>query len=486
MNSLEEDELPGELSRYERAVLYHGAIWFFLILLSYYILRPIREQIGSTYGLKNLSWLFWVTFLVMLAAIPLFSYLVGKFDRQKLVPLIYAFFIAGLIGFWAAMSWLPDHLQIWVARSFFIWIAVFGLFIVSFFWSVTGDMLSTEQGRRIFGVIAGCGTVGSLIGSSAATLLVEKIGVANLLLIPTVLLLVAMFVYLSLERSYRRHAPPGASTVGSATGGNPFAGFTAVLKSRFLFAIALFGLLMATCGTTVYFQQAEIVNNTYSNMPVSDDEVEELAKTIAHQRAAAIPNDNQDTDEKVNVEDRETAKLRLQKQASDNARTSYFARVNFAVSIVAMFIQFVLASYVMRKIGIGWTLAILPLTFVAAITLLALSPTIAAVAVVATLGRAVEYGFCNPAREVLYTVVNREERYKAKSFIDTVVRRGGDSAAGSVYQGLRESAGIAMTTLTWSVIPFAIAWAGLSLFIGRENSKLAEQQETELPSPEST
>ena len=445
-----ESRLVGELNRYERSVLRHGAVWFFLILLSYYVLRPIREQIGSTYGLKNLSWLFWITFGVMLIAIPLYSVLVGRFHRRTLVPIIYSVFISCLVGFWFAMKGLPAESQIWVARAFFVWISVFGLFVVSFFWSVAGDMLSTEQGRRIFGTIFGCGTLGGLVGSQLAGRLVDSIGVANLLLIPAVLLAVALVVYLSMERSYQRLAPlRNDSTAGKATGGNPFAGFTAVLRSRYLFAIMVFGSLMAVCGTTVYFQQAEIVNKAYADVPFDESQFEDHAEL-----------------------DRE----QMQKEASKNARTAYFADINFAVSIVTLVFQFVVAGFLMRRIGVGWTLAMLPLLYIAGIVSLALSPTLVVLAVASTLGRAAEYGLCNPAREVLYTAVNREDRYKAKGFIDTVVRRGGDSAAGSIYQGLRETVGLAMTTLSWAVIPFAALWVAVSVFIGQENKRLIANQ----------
>ena len=172
------EDASGGGGGHERTVLWLGAAWFFFILFSYYVLRPIREQISSTYGIENLSWLFVATFVVMLVAIPTYSLLVGKYHRSRLVPSIYVFFIFNLILFWAGMKYCPPELQIWVARAFFIWISVFGLFIVSFFWSVIGDMLSTGQGRRIFGYIAGGGTLGGLVGSQVAVGLVEKIGVA--------------------------------------------------------------------------------------------------------------------------------------------------------------------------------------------------------------------------------------------------------------------------------------------------------------------
>ena len=421
-----ERRVVGDLSGYERYVLWHGASWFFLVLFSYYILRPIREQISATYGIKNLSWLFTATFVAMLVAIPLYSLLVGKIHRRKLVPSIYAFFIGCLGLFWAAMRYLPADSQIWVARALFIWISVYGLFIVSFFWSVMGDMLTTEQGRRVFGVMFSGGTIGGMVGSQVAGRLVGRIGIANLLLIPALLLTIGLCVYASLERSQQVDSSSRA-TSGKATGGNPFAGFTAVFRSRYLFAICLFGFSLATCGTIIYFQQSEIVSATYQH---------------------------------------------LGEEAAKEASTEYFADVNFYVSIVTLIFQFLVVSWLMRNVGLGWTLAVLPIAYILGITSLAISPTIGVLAIITVTGRAAEYGISNPAREVLFTAVKREDRYKAKSFIDTIVRRSGDTMVGAVYRFLRESAGFAMATMSWLVIPVAIAWTGLALFIGHENRRI--------------
>ena len=423
-----EKRIVGEISDTERFVLIHGAIWFFLVLAGYYILRPIREQISATYGVENLSEMFWATFIVMLLAIPLFSALVDKFHRKWLVPSIYVFFIVTLLLFSAAMRWLPAEKQVWVARVFYVWISVYGLFIVSFFWSVVGDLLTTEQGRRVFGVIASGGSVGGLVGSLVAGQLVGPLGIANLILIPAAFLFVSLLVYISLERTFQRSLTRAGNDEssqlksGRATGGNPFAGFVAVLKSKYLGAICLYGVCMAACGTTVYFQQSEIVEAAFE---------------------------------------------------TQEARTEYFAGVNFSVSIVTLVFQFVIVGWLMRNIGLGWTLATLPLAYVVGLTALAISPTIGVMAVISVIGRSAEYGFCNPAREVLFTTVNREDRYKAKSFIDTVVRRGGDSIVGSGNSWVRELGAAAVATLSWVIIATAFFWALLSLFIGKENSRVA-------------
>ena len=433
-----EDKIIGEMTDHERSMLRHGAAWFFLVLFSYYVLRPIREQISATYGIRNLEWLFRGTFGVMLIAIPTFAFLVSQFHRKKLVPSIYGFFIASLIGFAAAFQFVPDSAMLgstptreWVARVLFIWISVYGLFIVSFFWSVIGDMLSTEQGRRLFGFVAGGGTAGGMIASLLTGELVERIGQPALLLFPVVALAAAMGVYFSLERSHQRLKPQmNEAASGKATGGNPFAGFTSVLSSKYLFSIATYGLLLALCGTTIYFQQSEIVDAAFT---------------------------------------------------TDEAKTSFFARINFWVQVVTIILQTAVVGRLMKHLGLGLTLAMLPLSYVLGITSLALAPTIAVLAIISVTGRSAEYAIANPAREVLFTAVNREDRYKAKSFVDTIVRRGGDTFVGSAYRWLRNSVGVGMQALSWAVVPLALCWVGLALFIGRENKRITTAHESDVP-----
>ncbi|MGB7347069.1 MAG: MFS transporter [Pirellulaceae bacterium] len=430
-----EDRIVGELTEHERTTFRCSAVWFFLVLFGYYILRPIREQISTEYGINNLAWLFRATFVTMLVAIPTYSLLVSKFHRKKLVPCIYAFFCVMLVGFWAAMSFVPATAMLgetpaleWVARVLFIWISVYGLFIVSFFWSVVGDMLAPDQGRRLYGIIAGGGTAGGLIASLVATFMVDQLGQENLLLIPVVLLLIGLAVYFRLEHAWEKHQDSGielaSMRTGKPTGGNPFAGFSAVFQSRYLFAICIYGFFLATCGTTIYFQQSEIVD-------------------------AALD--------------------------SREDKTKYFAMINFCVQVLTLVLQTAVVGRLMRRFGLGITLAVLPIAYICGIASLALAPSLLVLAVISVTGRSAEYAIANPAREVLFTAVRREDRYKAKSFIDTIVRRGGDSVIGGIYRSMRDSWGLAMTTLSWCMIPIAVVWVGLAWFIGDENKRVVKE-----------
>ena len=342
-----ENRFVGELTDHERITLRCSAAWFFLVLFGYYILRPIREQISTEYGIANLAWLFRATFITMLIVIPLYSLLVSKFHRRILVPSIYAFFCVSLVMFWAAMSFVPRTAMLgdtpaieWVARVLFIWISVYGLFIVSFFWSVVGDMLSPDQGRRLYGMIAGGGTAGGMIASVVATLMVDRLGQENLLLLPAGLLIVGLVVYYRLERAWDERPANEMDLAslpsGKATGGNPFAGFVAVFSSRYLFAICLYGVFLATCGTTIYFQQAEIVKAAF------------------------------DTPE---------------------AKTKYFAIVNFCVQVLTLVLQTAIVGRLMKRFGLGLTLAVLPLAYIFGITSLAIAPALGVLAVITVTGR---------------------------------------------------------------------------------------------------
>ena len=422
-----EERFVGPLTAHERTVLRHGALWFFLLFAGYYILRPIREQVGATYG--NLGSLFLATFIAMLVAIPAYSWLVARIDRRKLVPAVYAFFVFSLCGFWAAMKFTSTEATIgntqaleFVARAFFVWVSIYGLFIVSMFWSVMGDFVSTEQGRRLFGFVFGGGTAGGLVASPFVDASIRSIGEVNILLVPAGLMIAAVCVFLSLER--RASAPARSAARGKATGGNPFAGFRSVFQSRYLFATMLYTALLATCGTTIYSQQAEIVKLEFA------DEI---------------------------------------------GRTQYFARVNFCVQILTLICQTAIVGRLMKSLGLGLTLAILPMAYIAGMSALALAPGIIVLAIITVTGRSAEYAIMNPAREVLFTALKREDRYKAKSFIDTVVRRGGDTLVANAYRFLRESMGFALTTMSWCVMPFAILWVGIGIYLGNENQRAAVQ-----------
>jgi len=410
-----------------------GFFWFFLLLFSYYLLRPIREQIASLGGTGNLSILFWLALLTMLLSVPLFSFLVSHFGRKVLVPLIYVFFASILILFSYQLSSLTGQSRIWLERSLFIFVSVYGLFLVSFFWSVMADMFNRSQSGRAFGVIASGGTVGGIVGSFFARTYVADIGVSGLLVVAACSLVLAIFVYFLLERAHAETSDPQRSQgAKKGTGGNPFAGFWEVLQSPFLLQIASFVLLLGACSTAFYFQQAEIVKNHFSTFIASGSDMQ-------------IP--------------------------IEAATTEYFANINLWVSFVTVILQFFVFRFFYQRFGVTTSLLVLPCMYVAGLFCLGMYPSIEVLSVFAVLGRACEYGIFNPSKESLFTVVRRSERYKAKNFIDTVVRRSGDSVVGSVYRGLRESLHLPGFAIAFGAVPIALLTCFLGYVLGRTAEK---------------
>jgi len=410
---------PGET----RALLWSFAYFFFL-LAAYYVLRPVRDEMGLAGGIRNLPWLFTATFFVMLAAVPLFGAVVARVPRRRFIPLVYHFFALNILLFWLLLTFkvaLAD-----TARVFFVWISVFNLFAVSVFWSFMADLYRSEQGKRLFGFIAAGGSAGALLGPLIAVTLAESLGRANLLLIALVLLEAAVFCAMRLEKaatSLKADAGEAAQAAGAPPeaelGGGWLAGLMMVLRSPYLAGIALWVALLSLAGTFLYFQQLGIV--------------------------AALSDD-------------------------PNRRTAIFARIDLAVSLLTILVQFLATGRLIRRFGAGPAAAFLPLVFGAGFLALALTPVLWVVIAFQALQRAANFAISNPAREVLFTVLGREEKYKAKYVIDNVVFRGGDAASGWLYHALRGS-GLEPSTISLATVPVAAVWLALALLLGREHER---------------
>jgi AAA family ATP:ADP antiporter len=418
-----------------RALLWSFA-YFFCLLAGYYVLRPLRDEMGIAGGVKNLQWMFTATFVVMLAAVPLFGAVVAKLPRRRFIPLVYHFFVANIAIFWLLLTLDVDKPA--VARVFFVWISVFNLFAVSVFWSFMADLWASEQGKRLFGFIAAGGSAGALLGPALTVAFAVPLGPVNLLIVAGALLEVAVICAHRLEtaapESSLRVDPPGAgprseggglpgsdAKDAGGLGGGWLAGLVLVLRSPYLAGIALWVFLLALAGTILYFQQANIV------AAASDDPA---------------------------------------------VRTRIFATIDLAVGILTLVVQFFATGRLIRRFGVGPAAAFLPLVFAAGFLVLAFSPALAALIAFQAIQRTANFALSNPAREVLFTVVAREEKYKAKNVIDIVVFRGADAVSGWLFALLR-SAGLALTTISLAAVPLAAAWLVLALALGRAQERLA-------------
>jgi AAA family ATP:ADP antiporter len=411
-------------------VLFWSFSYFFALLCSYYIIRPMRDEMGIAGGVDKLQWMFTGTFLVMLAAVPLFGWVAKRFPVRQFLPYVYYFFIANLITFFILFK--TDFTHAYVARAFFIWASVFNLFIVSVFWSFMTDIFNNEQARRLFGVIAAGGTAGALTGPVLTAALINPLGPANMLLISVGFLALAVWcihrivawknssgIYSSQDGA--RHPEKAFSGKDQAIGGGIFAGIRLVFSSSYLAGICFLILLYTTLATFLYFQQAQIVRDNFSDSA---------------------------------------------------SRTAIFAAMDFSVNLLTIVAQLLLTSRIVRKWGLSWALALIPLLLGFGFLLLGMMPMLSILIAVQVLRRAGNYAVMKPAREMLYVVLGKEEKYKAKNFIDTVVYRGGDAVSAWAYAGL-QAAGISLGGIAWIAVPLAAVWAWISFKLGKRQTQLA-------------
>ena len=393
--------------------------YFFLLLSSYYILRPLRDEMAVQAGASLLQWLFTATFVTMLALVPVFGWLCARFPRAQLLPAVYLFFALNLFAFWAAVRMGVSTRAL--AAVFFVWLSVFNLFVVSVFWSFMADLFDDAQAARLYGAIAAGGSCGAIAGPALTALAVSEIGATNLLIISGVLLVAAVGCIHELLAWARRHPRKGEARAGEPIGGSIVEGVRAALSSPYLLGICAYLLCYTTLSTTLYFQQVEIVRG-------------------------AVPDSNE--------------------------RTRLFATIDLAVNSLTLIVQLLLTARLGAAIGVGWMLALMPIASLAGFAWLGAVPTLAVLIVFGVTRRVGEFAISKPVREALYTVVPREERYKAKNFIDTVIYRGGDAFSGWLIAALR-SLGLGVSGIAFAALPVAAGWIAVSFWLGRKQRELA-------------
>lgn len=405
-----------------RALLWSW-LYVFALFLAYYVLRPIRDEMGVAGGVRNLPWLFTGTLLAMLAVNPLFAAAVRRWPRERFIAIAYRFFMVNLLVFMALLAFATPEQHVWIGRAFFIWVSVFNLFVVSVFWSFVVDVFDGEQGKRLFGFLAAGATLGGIGGSALTSGFVEHLGQSWLLLASIALLEVAVFAVRRLSRiSDAFGRPVQGEDPHQPVGGGIFAGMTHTFRSPYLLGIAFFILFYAVTSTFLYFQQASIAEANF---------------------------------------------------ATRGERTAFFASIDLWVNVLTLAFQLFLTGRLIAWLGVATTLCALPLFSVLGFAALAATPSVGMFVVVQVARRVSNFALARPAREVLFTAVPREDRYKAKNFIDTVVYRGGDQVASWSYAGLL-ALGLGMTGISIVAVPLSILWLGLSFWLGRRQERLQE------------
>lgn len=401
-----------------RAVLW-SFLYFFTLMCGYAILRPVRNEMGTAGDVKHLPWLFTATFVVMLVAVPVFSGLVARWPRRVVIPRVYRFFLLNLVAFFVLLK-LGVAREV-VARTFYVWLSVYNLFVVSIFWSFMADVFASDQGKRLFGFIAAGGTTGMIVGPFLVGRLAEPLGPLNLILFSAAMLEVSAQCVRRLS-GWAHDVQHQASAAEGPVGGGIFAGLRLILTSPFLLALGLQVLLYAATSTFLYYQEVQLV--------------------------AAVAQ-------------------------GSAARTAAFADIDFWVQVLTLGLQALVTGRVISKLGLAAAMAVAPLITALGFVALAAAPVLWVLIGVKSLRGASHYALERPSREILFTTVDREARYKSKSFIDTVVYRGSDTVSAWLQGGLT-ALGLGLTGLSLAAIPLAGLWLGVSLFLARRQKERPE------------
>ena len=405
-----------------------GFLLFFLLFASYFMLRPVRETFGIAGGIDNLQWLFTGTFLATLVVVPLYGYVALRRPRRTLLPILYTICATVMACFATSLLIDPDNL--WVARAFYIWLSVMNLFVISIAWSLMADLFTPGQAHRLFGQIAAGASLGGLVGPVLSAVLAGTVSEAGLLYISTALLLSTLLCarYLMGWRD-RTGAPADPSSSNrQRIGGTAWGGITLILRSPYLMGIALFVIFIATANTFLYFEQARIVSETFT------DRAEQ---------------------------------------------TRVFASIDALVQSLTILVQIFFTGRLAKRLGVSVLLAAVPVIMMFGFGLLSLAATFPVLAFVMIVRRVGEYALVRPGREMLFTAVDQETKYKAKNVIDTFVYRGGDAVAGWAYTGIVAIASTAAVAIAGAII--AGLWALLGLAIGRKHDRMAKEENTRPP-----
>ena len=420
---------PGEV----KALLMSFA-YFFCVLSGWFIMRPMREAVSVATGVQKLPFLFAGTLAVVLIANPLFSSLVVRYPVRKFIAITYQFFVCNILVFYVLLKlFAPTEgstADIWIGRTFFVWTSVFNLFVVSVFWAFMADSFRSEQAKRLFGFIGVGGTLGSIVGSAATAALAPVIGTPNLLLISAVLIECAVLCVVKFparepvteaEAALSAMPVPTAADDARPIGGSTWAGITNVMKSPYLMGISAFFILLTIGSTILYFEQTDIIGKAFAD------------------RAS---------------------------------RTAVLAKIELIVQTLTIVTQIFLTGRVIRWLGISASLAFLPLVSLIGFGSLGLWPVFLTVATLAVARRAGNFALNNPAMEILFTVVPREDKYKAKNFIETFVYRAGDQIGAWGYAGLA-ALGLGMSGIAFAAVPISAVWLMLAVWLGRKQGELA-------------
>ena len=425
-----------QIRRGEAAAVVASSLSFFFILTALMVIRPAREALGMQRGIEAVRWLFIGTAVVTLAVNPLFALLVSRYRRIVFITATYVFFALSLIGFYLVLVSAPTAIGEVSGMVFFVWVSVFNLFATMVFWALMADRFSLEQSKRLFGIISVGGTLGAIAGPWLASQLVGPLGTAGLLPVAATslgLAVVAAWAVTRLQPTSPAVAAaasaPAAPDERTVIGGSPWEGFRAVFRSPYLLGIAGYVLILTVIATFIYFTRLQMV--------------------------AALGTDL-------------------------DMRTGVFARIDLYTQITTLVLQALVTGHLMKRLGVHITLALLPAIVALGFVGLAISASLAALIVLQATFSAVQRSIIRPARETLFTVVPREDKYKAKAFIDTFVYRVGD-VVGAQVEGVLGRLAMGLTALVAVTVPLAVVWGILGIWLGRAQHRRVTGESSPAP-----
>lgn len=415
------------LRRGEFAPVVIAALFFFCILTALMMLRPARDALGMQRGIEAIRWLFIGTALATLAVNPLFGWLVSRYRRLHFITATYGFFILSLAGFWALLVFAPGAVGERSGQVFYVWFSVFNLFVTMVFWALLADRFSSDQGKRFFALVAVGGTLGAIFGPWLAARLAAPLGTASLLLVAAGFLTLAtslawLLVRVQPDRQPHAGAPAAAPAADAPRiGGSAWAGIRAVFASPYLLGIAGYIIAMTIVATFIYFTRLQMVAAAESGL---------------------------------------------------DARTGLLGSIDMWTQVAVLVLQLTLSGHIIQRLGLSFALALLPLAMAAGFIGLAVYGSFLVLVLLEAANRALQRGLARPAREALFTAVGREDKYKAKAFTDTFVYRAGD-VVGAQAEGLLGRLGLALGGLVSVVVPLALLWAALGIWLGRAHTRRA-------------
>ena len=385
--------------------------FLFLLMLAYNILKPVRDAMAPEWTDVELASLWTINFVFSAIAVSIYGYAVSRGKLQKVIPGVYAFFAFSFVAFYIGASSTQDGALI--NKAFYVWLSLFSLFHISVFWSLMSDIFTKQQAPRLFGFIASGACIGTIAGSAVALALAKTIGTLNLMLAAATILVMIVPMVAVLRRATQ---PRGAPTSEEqALSGNPFAGFREFVRNRYLLGIGIFIFFYTFIGSFAYF---------------------ELKNLMA-------------------ANDRDT-------------NTAIWAGINLAVNSITIVTAWFATSRITASFGVGKTLALVPVLVAAALLLVFVNPVLAVMVAGWVVLKAGNYAITRPGREMLYTNVSREDRFKTKQVIDIVVYRGGDVLSGWAFAFLTTTIGLGMAPVAVIGAGVALVWAGVGLGLGRK------------------